>query len=109
MLPTASLAKCGYYFEDANDTLVKVTVPCEAACAGAELPKDGAVSCVFTDFSFKLDVTVGGCVHKLDVGELSHRIKPSESCTKVRMKTKKVMVELVKAESGKKWKKLTAL
>ena len=38
-----------------------------------------------------------------------HRIKPGESGTKVRIKTKKVLVELAKAESGKKWKKLTAL
>ena len=105
----ASLAKSGYYFEDASDELVKVTVPCEVACDGLTLPKEGAVTCSFTDFSFRLDVAVGGVTHKLEVGELAHRIKPGESGTKVRIKTKKVIVELAKAESGKKWKKLTAL
>jgi len=60
---TASLAKCGYYFEDASDDLVKVTVPLEAACAGEPLPKEGAVACVFSDFTFKLEVTIGTTVH----------------------------------------------
>merc|ERR1719231_734432 len=49
-LRVASLAKCGYYFEDASEELVKVTVPLEAACGDEPLPKDGAVACVFADF-----------------------------------------------------------
>ena len=65
--------------------------------------------CTFTDFAFKLEVTVNGCVHKLDVGELANRIVPADSQAKPRIKTKKVIIELAKADKGKKWKKLSAL
>ena len=54
-------------------------------------------------------VTLNGVVHKLDVGELQYRVDAKASEAKVRVKTKKVIVELRKLEKGKPWKKLTAL
>ena len=106
---TASLAKCGYYFEDISEVLVQVTVPLEAACEGAALPKKGALVCAFSELSFKLEVTIGETVHRLNVGELLFRIRPSESVAKVRTKSKAVVVELAKLEPGKTWRKLTAM
>jgi hypothetical protein len=105
---TASLAKCGWYFEDASDEVVKVTVPLEAACDGQALPKEGCVDCTFGEFTFRLHATLGSTRHVLDVGELLHRIDPKASTIKVRPKTKKVIVELRKAEGAKPWRKLTA-
>ena len=79
------------------------------ACAGSPLPKEGAVHCAFTDFSFKLEVTINGTVHKLDVTQLLHRVVPAQCATKVLTKSKKVKVELAKADKGKKWKKLSSI
>ena len=93
----------------ANDETIKVTVPLEATCAGAALPKEGAVNATFTDTTFKLEVTLNGVVHRLDGGELLYRIDPKESVAKIRQKTKKVILEMKKLEKGKTWKKLTAL
>ena len=108
-MQTASLAKCGYYFEDPGGDIVKVTVPLAEACAGGELPKEGAVHASFSETTFKLDVTLGNTVHKLDVGELLYRIDAKASVAKTRVKTKKVIVELKKLDATKSWKKLTAL
>ena len=105
----ASLAKCGYYFEDSGGDTVKVTVPLAEACGAAELPKEGAVHATFSETNFKLDVTLGNVVHKLDVGELHYRIDAKASVAKTRVKTKKVIVELKKLDTTKTWKKLTAL
>ena len=63
----------------------------------------------FLETTFKLDVTLGHTVHKLDVGELLYRIDAKASVAKVRVKTKKVIVELKKLDTTKTWKKLTAL
>uniref|UniRef100_A0A7S2D623 CS domain-containing protein n=1 Tax=Haptolina brevifila TaxID=156173 RepID=A0A7S2D623_9EUKA len=104
---TESLAKCGYWFEDASDELVKVTVPMEAACNGAPLPKEGAVSAHFTDMTFRLEVKVGTVTHVLTSGELYQRIDPKASCAKVRVKTKRVVLELAKMNKGKPWKTLS--
>ena len=106
---TASLAKCGYYFEDSGGDTVKVTVPLAEACGAAELPKEGAVHATFSETNFKLDVTLGNVVHKLDVGELHYRIDAKASVAKTRVKTKKVIVELKKLDTTKTWRKLTAL
>ena len=108
-MQTASLAKCGYYFEDPGADIVKVTVPLAEACGSLELPKEGAVHATFLETTFKLDVTLGHTVHKLDVGELLYRIDAKASVAKVRVKTKKVIVELKKLDTTKTWKKLTAL
>lgn len=108
-LRLASLAKCGYYFEDASDELVKVTVPLEAACDGLPLPKEGAAQCSFHDLSLRLEVTLGDTLHRLEITELLNRIVPAECACKVRPKSKKVVLELAKLEKGKKWKKLSAL
>lgn len=103
----ASLAKCGYWFEDASDELVKVTVPLEAACNGAPLPKEGAVSASFTDLTFRLEVQLGGTTHILTSGELYQRIDPKASVAKVRVKSKRVVLELAKMSKGKPWKTLS--
>ena len=105
----ANLAKCAYYFEDVSEVLVQVTVPLEAACDGAALPKEGGLECTFSELGFKLEVTIGETVHRLNVGELLFRIRPSESVAKVRTKSKAVVVELAKLEPGKTWRKLTAM
>ena len=104
----ASLASCGWYFEDASDEVVKVTVPLEAACAGAPLPKEGCVRCMFGEYGFTLEAALGDTTHRLDVGELLYRILPKQSVAKVRPKAKKVVLELRKGEQGKSWAALTA-
>ena len=104
--PTASLAKCGYYIEDL-DGIVKVTLPLEAACAGGPLPKEGAVSVVFGEISLRVEALLGGTLHVLDVGELQHRIVPERSTYKLRLKTKKCIIELHKLEEKTAWKKLS--
>ena len=40
---------------------------------------------------------------------LAYRIDPKASVHKVRIKTKRVVIELVKEERGKQWKKLSAV
>jgi len=104
---TASLAKCGYWFEDAGEEIVKVTVPLEAACNGAALPKEGAATATFTDLGFRLEVKLGSVTHVLTSGELYQRIDPKASCAKVRPKSKRVVLELVKIAKGKPWRSLT--
>jgi len=106
---TASLAKCGYYFEDVDSNKIKVTVPLAAAFADEPLPTEGAVTVTFTELAFRLEATAGGVLHILEPGELFGRVQAGECSFKVRPKTKKVIVELVKLVGGPKWKKLTAL
>ena len=65
------------------------------------------MECHFNDYSFKLAVTVNATEHRLDVGELLHRIDPRKSTAKVRPNSKKVIVELAKTDN-KPWKKLTS-
>jgi len=56
----------------------------------------------------ELELNLNAQVHRLDVGELLYRIDAEKSVAKVRVKTRKVVLELVKVDKGKKWKKLTA-
>jgi len=107
---TASLAKCGYWFEDANDEIVKVTVPLEKALEGRGgelLKEEGVVHATFADLSFRLEVRVGAVTHVLTSNELLHRIDPKLSSAKPRVKTKRVVLELAKYKRGQAWKSLS--
>lgn len=108
---TASLSKCGYWFEDASDDTVKVTVPLGAVCNGRSgdiLHEEGVVRVTFTDLSFRLEVRVDDVTHVLSTSELLHRIDPSSSTAKVRAKSRRVVLELAKYKRGQGWKSLSA-
>jgi hypothetical protein len=111
VLPAAgavhSLAKCGYWFEDAGEA-VKVTVPLADACGSAELSGDCA-TCDFSRLGARLEVrTPTGC-HVLTLPELFKDIVPEESELKIRVKTKRAVLIMKKREPGTSWHKLAAV
>ena len=107
---TASLARCGYWFEDADEAKVKVTVPLEAVLDGRPgeiLNEEGVVRASFTDLGFRLEVQIGSVTHVLTQTETLYRLEPKESVAKVRVKTKRVVLELAKFKRGQAWKSLS--
>lgn len=105
--PIHSLAKCGYWFEDAGEA-VKVTVPLADACGDAELPKDSA-TCDFSRLGARLEVRLPTGCHVLTLPELFKEIVPEESELKLRLKTKRAALIMKKREPGAAWPKLAAV
>lgn len=105
--PVHSLAKCGYWFEDAGEA-VKVTVPLTDACGGAELPLDSA-TCDFSRLGARLEVRLPTGCHVLTLPELFREIVPEESELKIRCKTKRVVLVMKKRDPSGAWPKLAAV
>jgi len=100
-----SLAKCGYWFEDAGET-VKVTVPLADACGASGLPSDCAAA-EFSRFGARLEVRLPSGVHVLTLPELFKEILPDECELKLRYKTRRAVL-VMKKRLGGVWVKLAA-
>eukprot|EP00965_Chrysotila_dentata_P236085 6201129-Pleurochrysis_carterae.AAC.3 len=104
---THSLAKCGYWFEDAGD-VVKLTVPLADACTAGQFSKE-LVECAFTRTGFRLQVRLANGVHVLAIPELAYFIDPEASSFTIRSASKRVVLSLAKQDPKRSWSKLTPL
>ena len=87
-----------------------MTVPLEAVLDGRPgeiLNEEGVVRASFTDLGFRLEVQIGSVTHVLTQTETLYRLEPKESVAKVRVKTKRVVLELAKFKRGQAWKSLS--
>jgi len=77
-----SLKDSGYWFEDAGE-MVKVSVPLSELCAAGAPPLDCATA-AFSDYSLRLEVTLGTDMHVLSLPQLAYDIEPDRCTCKVR-------------------------
>ena len=105
-LATASLAKCGYYFEDPGADIIKVTVPLVEACGGRAAKGGGGARDLQRDhLQARRDARQHGAPARRRRAVL--RIDAKASVTR-RASRPRTQHEL-KLDPTKKWKKLTAL